>query len=205
MAEIVPIKLLLRRGTDDERKDVVFDNGEIGYVTDKSSRRIIVGDGFTPGGFSVGMKFQSGHVAAGNQSFVRALSGDLVYNEGTQSLYILTGAEFTLQNSYYNISPRYDNRTITLNRTGEFTINNYGLSSIQLNSTIFDSQFGIIRAEAASKFRVNIDNVSIKFDESNRIYADPNFIDWDTLPTSNPGPNKLWINTAEGNAVKVGT
>ena len=49
------LKLLVRRGTDTERKEVTLDEGEFGYTTD--TKRVFIGDGTTPGGTLVGNKF----------------------------------------------------------------------------------------------------------------------------------------------------
>lgn len=202
MAEIATIKLLLRRGSSDERKKVIFDVGELGYITDRDARRIVVGDGLTMGGFSAGMKFKTGHAAPGNQSFASALSGDLIYNEGTQSLFILTGADFTLTNNFFNVNPRTDNRTLIYNNKGEITINTNGLSSFQISNALFDSSMGIRRESGGAKFRINIDNVSIVYNNFRRLAVDPNSVNWSLLPTSFPGPNLLWIDTTQGNTVK---
>ena len=54
MANITIVKLKVRRGSDAQRKDIVLDQGEIGYTLD--TRRLFVGDGSTFGGQSVGTK-----------------------------------------------------------------------------------------------------------------------------------------------------
>ena len=54
MANITIVKLKVRRGSDAQRKDIVLDQGEIGYTLD--TRRLFVGDGSTYGGQSVGTK-----------------------------------------------------------------------------------------------------------------------------------------------------
>jgi len=202
MAQIATIKLLLRRGSNDDRKKVVFDVGELGYITERDARRIIVGDGLTMGGFSAGMRFRSGHIAPGNQSFSSSLSGDLIYHEGTQSLFVLTGADFTLLSNFYNVNPKTDNRTLVYNSRGEISVNTNGLSSLQVSSSIFDSSMGIRRESAGAKFRINIDNVSIIYNNFRRLAVDPNSVNWGLLPTSFPGPNLLWIDTTQGNTVK---
>ena len=45
------IKLLVRRGTDADRKNIVLEAGELGYTTDME--RLFVGDGTTAGGHDI--------------------------------------------------------------------------------------------------------------------------------------------------------
>ena len=48
MANITIVKLKVRRGSDAQRRDIVLDQGEVGYTLD--SKRLFVGDGSTYGG-----------------------------------------------------------------------------------------------------------------------------------------------------------
>ena len=52
MAEVKKARLFLRRGTDTDRKLTVLCEGELGYSTD--AFRVVVGDGTTAGGRSLG-------------------------------------------------------------------------------------------------------------------------------------------------------
>ena len=85
MATLNIVKIKVRRGTDLQRKSVIFDNGELAYVTDADSRRLFIGDGITYGGLPGGMKFYSGSVTTSPNAFARAQIGDFVYDS---SLYV---------------------------------------------------------------------------------------------------------------------
>lgn len=50
------LKLLVRRGVDADRKNVILSEGELGYTED--SKRLFVGDGTTVGGHITGNKYQ---------------------------------------------------------------------------------------------------------------------------------------------------
>jgi len=45
MATVSVAKIKIRRGSDFDRRQIILDNGELGYVTDSVSRRLFVGDG----------------------------------------------------------------------------------------------------------------------------------------------------------------
>jgi len=49
------LKLLVRRGTDQDRQQITLDEGELGYATDTT--RLFIGDGTTVGGNLIGNKF----------------------------------------------------------------------------------------------------------------------------------------------------
>ena len=63
------IKLLVRRGTDADRKNIVLEAGELGYTTDME--RLFVGDGTTSGGILVGNKYKGQNADATNLALVR--------------------------------------------------------------------------------------------------------------------------------------
>ena len=49
------LKLLVRRGTNEDRKNITLDEGELGYTSD--TERLFIGDGTTVGGNLIGTKF----------------------------------------------------------------------------------------------------------------------------------------------------
>ena len=79
------LKILIRQGTDNERKNITLNSGELGYTTD--TKRLYIGDGSTPGGNIAGNLFKGSYnditTATG------AITGDLVYSTKTNILYRL--------------------------------------------------------------------------------------------------------------------
>jgi len=69
------VKILVRRGLEAERKNVLLSEGELGYSIDTS--RLFIGDGFTTGGNPIGIK-NFGIVANKNDVASIMLPGDLV-------------------------------------------------------------------------------------------------------------------------------
>ncbi len=54
MPDITIVKIKVRRGSDDQRKQLVLDQGELGYTID--TKRVFVGDGSVAGGSVIGTK-----------------------------------------------------------------------------------------------------------------------------------------------------
>ena len=80
MAEVKKARLFLRRGTDTDRKTTTLCEGELGYSTD--AFRVVVGDGTTAGGKSLGTTV---HVSGGGlgRHFYTKLVQASAYDGGT--------------------------------------------------------------------------------------------------------------------------
>jgi len=80
MAEVKKARLFLRRGTDTDRKTTTLCEGELGYSTD--AFRVVVGDGTTAGGKSLGTTV---HVSGGGlgKHFYTKLVQASAYDGGT--------------------------------------------------------------------------------------------------------------------------
>ena len=70
------VKILIRRGSEEDRKQTLLSNGEFGYSQDMG--RLFIGDGFTLGGLPVSNLFH-GFVGDANDFTAVAQQGDLVY------------------------------------------------------------------------------------------------------------------------------
>ena len=206
MANLNLIKLKVRRGSNDDRKQVLLQAGEIGYVSDFECKRLVVGDGILLGGRSIAAKFYSGSIEGiwtGQSSFAKALSGDIIFNHNDASLYVLTGAKFEFSLDYYNINAKTDGQTVTATRTGQLTVQQRGISGVQIHDSVFDTDYGF-NVGSTGSLLVNNDNISIKLNTEKQLYVDPNDIDWSLLPTADPGDDKLWISSVEANVVRIG-
>jgi hypothetical protein len=98
------VKLLIRRGTDFDRKNVILSQGELGFTTD--TERLFAGNGVTLGGIIVGNK--STVTNAGKETISNPFPGDLIFEtqntDGapTNLLYIQNK-----DNLWVNASPVY--------------------------------------------------------------------------------------------------
>ncbi len=118
-------RLIIRQGLEPERQDVVFRSGEPAYTTDY--KRLFIGDNNTPGGLPVGMKFlgfctfddSSNNVENVNPGY----TGDILFENNTNLLYILSGDDYKNKNNYYpiNKTPVPDNQVI-YNNNGRLSI-----------------------------------------------------------------------------------
>ena len=80
------LKLLVRTGINDDRKNVILSEGELGYTTD--GKRLFVGDGTTAGGFVTGNKYKGSSVD--HNTITDAVEGDYAHNSTSNILYIKT-------------------------------------------------------------------------------------------------------------------
>jgi len=80
------LKLLIRRGSDIERRNIVLSEGELGYAVDTT--RLFIGDGATSGGNPVSYNLFYGSVSP-NQ-YTQAVIGDLAFDADAGALYRLT-------------------------------------------------------------------------------------------------------------------
>lgn len=209
MATVSVVKLKIRRGTDAQRKLITLDVGELGFVTDPGAQRIFVGDGTTKGGLSTTIKFFAGPFTGSFTSFEKAQVGDLAYNTVDTKLYVLTGysgqfPNFSNANAYRYIGPSTDNFTLNFNSNGQLSVKSQGISAIQISDDAIDKSYALTRPNPTGKLRVNYDGASLKAN-SGQLYVDISSVNAGLLPTSNPGPNKLWRDTSTTpNLVKVG-
>lgn len=82
------LKLLIRRGSDAERQNIILSEGELGYTTD--TKRLFVGDSQTTGGVVAGNIFKG---LSGDVTLITdAVYGDLAYDNDDFTLYVYTGA-----------------------------------------------------------------------------------------------------------------
>ena len=78
MPDITIVKIKVRRGSDDQRKQLVLDQGELGYTID--TKRLFVGDGSVTGGSVVGNKnFGIFNLESGLGTVDGAQRGDIGY------------------------------------------------------------------------------------------------------------------------------
>ena len=143
------IKLIIRRGTDADRKNIILSSGELGYTLD--TKRVFVGDGISNGGNLVGnINFgiiqgkeifsgvaYPGDILFQSQTSTGAADNTLyTYNQGEwQSIspaYSLPGSPgpFTNYQGYVNFNPDY----FYLDTTSTNFYVSGGISSVTLNT-----------------------------------------------------------------------
>ena len=148
MPDIEIVKFKARRGTDNQRLNVVLDEGEIGYTTD--GKRLFVGDGATTGGISQTTKIHPPYTPFENTN---GFVGDVVYRSNL--LWQLTGSNASLSASWAYIGPQVDNTSVQFNSAGALSVNSSG---IPLNAN-----GGII---SSGGLAINVDNDTVEIDSN---------------------------------------
>jgi len=172
------LKLVVRSGTDSDRKSIILDSGELGYTTD--TKRLYVGDGTTSGGILVGNTFNGSRTdvttGGGNPAI-----GDLAYDTDNKTLYRLLSSNYTNITNWEAIGGVYTaaNNTIRITSTNTVSVcaisaNNIStdalgtsmdLSSgrVTLSSTIVTDNIKSISTSLALPSALNINTNTYKF------------------------------------------
>ena len=156
MANITIVKLKVRRGSDEQRKQITLDQGEVGYTLD--TRRLFVGDGTTLGGKVIG------NVSVGPFSSVTNLGpanspglqvGDIGY--ANSKLYRLTSFNYDdALSGYAYIGNIPDNTTIEFDPDNQLTVKKTSLDSEYFKSEFFGGGF-LSASDGAMKVDLNAD------------------------------------------------
>lgn len=152
MAEISIAKIKVRRGTDNQRKSVVLDQGELGTTTD--TKRLFVGTGALSGGTVIGAKIHPPVTSVSSITSINSQVGDVVYADNL--LYQLTATEYSSFDSWKFIGTDVDGLTIDYNSNNSIHIKDNSITTTQLNSDIAGDGLEIdgssIRIDASDSF-----------------------------------------------------
>lgn len=132
-------KFIVRSGTNTDREQVIYSEGEPVYVTDY--KRLFVGDGKTYGGNLVSNKFlgfATFNLYTNASGIVSAYRGDMVYDTTTNNLYALTGLNVPNIESYARITRNFtsDNVTTVLSQTSGISVKPLSLNANYLSDEI---------------------------------------------------------------------
>jgi hypothetical protein len=131
MASISIVKIKIRRGTDSERRRIVLDNGELGYVTDPGGRRLFIGDGVRMGGYPTSVSFFYNADLTAPLTYQYALVGDILYDNSSSKLYTITNINDSTSPAIYTfkfIGAATDEASIQYNLAGNLTVNLSGVN-----------------------------------------------------------------------------
>jgi len=137
MPDITIVKIKVRRGSDDQRKQLVLDQGELGYTID--TKRLFVGDGSVTGGNVVGNKnFGIFNLESGLGTVDGAQRGDIGY--ANSKLYTLTASSYDSSLSGWSyIGPVPDNENIEFTATNTLTVKTSSLDADDIKESAFGS------------------------------------------------------------------
>lgn len=204
--DIKVIKLKIRRGTNAQRKRVVFDEGELGYTID--TQRLYIGTGFVSGGMPASSRFHQPLSTYNSLTGLEAEIGDIV--SANNIIYQAIGENTNLISSWKSISPALNDHflfyesekneiTLKVNSISAAYLNNYSLSSntIYLDDTnnnrltvvpqginynhISPTAFSEgIQGGGTSPIRLNFDTTAFYIDGDNRLNTNMQTI-YDTI------------------------
>lgn len=99
------LKLLVRRGTDVDRKNIILSEGELGYTID--TKKLYVGDGQTVGGVPAGGISFLGTYNQANNQVSTSFNGDLIFSQGGNKLYTYVGPNWKEESAWKAIGGLY--------------------------------------------------------------------------------------------------
>ena len=157
------LKLLVRRGTDADRRLVTLSDGELGYTTD--TERLFVGNSATGGGVVVGNKYQGS--AADLTSLAPCVTGDYAFETDTNEFKIVTSgsgaqqADWTIVATYLSAG---DN-TLTIDSKNHIIVGKFsaggGLSADNISPTALGDSITLDAFSRVSlSARINIDGIT---------------------------------------------
>lgn len=192
------LKLLVRRGTDIDRRQIVLSEGELGYVID--TKKLYVGDGQTKGGILVGgSKFLG--AATDVTSFTSAVTGDMAFDSDDEVLYYLVGGSPSNISNWVPIGGVYSNGngTINVSNTNKITVNK--LSAGNFSSNALGNS---LRLDSANKIALDstIKISQVDLDPTSSFLSIPDKVSVGTqtftLPTYAGGSNLFLTSTLDG-------
>jgi hypothetical protein len=139
MPDIDIVKIKTRRGTDDQRKSVIFDQGEIASTTD--TKRLFLGTGSLSGGVVIGNKIHNPLLNVYSLSSLRAEVGDLVYCNNT--IYQLSSNDYTNLSNWINIGTKINSSYFNFDNTNTLNISNSSIDSILLKPSTINNGLAI--------------------------------------------------------------
>ena len=149
------VGFLARRGTNNERKQVMFESGEIVYTTD--TKRVYIGDGETLGGIPV-----SNNNSVLSTFPTTSAVGDFVFRPDLLRTYVATTTGFTY------IGPYPDNVSIDF-FDNKLQVASAGISYNKLNPNIVSPTGGIVFTP--NGLSINYDTNSLGITPQNQLYV----------------------------------
>jgi hypothetical protein len=179
------LKLLVRRGTDTDRRQITLASGELGYTTD--TERLYIGNASDKGGVVVGNKWQGSN--ADLTSLAPAVTGDYAYESDTREFKVLTSGTGSAAANWTTVSQNITAANNTIDITsGKIKVATFtgggGLSANNISPTALGDS---IVLDGANKLSLS---ANINIDEITKRSSDSSYL---TLPST------LKINTIEYN------
>ena len=153
MANIIISKIKVRRGTNDQRKNVILDQGELGYTID--TNRLYIGNGTTVGGTVIGSKIHPPLDSISSLTTIVSEIGDIVWVNGI--FYQLISPDYSNISSWRNIGTYLDSNYFEYNGSNQITLKN---NVIKISN---------LAPEVVNQFYTLPDDSTIEFGANNKL------------------------------------
>jgi hypothetical protein len=151
MPNIIISKIKARRGTDAQRKHMIFDEGELAYTTD--TKRLYVGNGTLSGGVVVGNNYHLPITSYYNLSTVNAGIGDII--NVNNLFYQLTASDYSNITSWGNVGTKLNPLTFSYDATNQVTLIPASLSASYLHPSTIGGALSVISGVLQTTFQTN--------------------------------------------------
>ena len=187
------LKLLTRRGLNEDRKHVILSEGELGYTID--GKRLFVGDGGTLGGSITGNIFKGS--VADHTTVKDAIVGDIVFNNTSNIIYFKTAAGWLAAAQFLSAG----DTTINIDSgSGKITVGT--LSAGNLHNDIVGNSIELVSGRISlSSTQIKTDQVSVHSASHLKLPGDLNINSVDyTFPVGGLGSGQYYLGAdASGN------
>lgn len=147
------LKLLIRRGSDADRQNVILSQGELGYTTD--TNRLYIGDGINYGGTIVGNKFAGSRTDV--TTITNVVSGDYAFDTDSNQLYIYNGGGSGDLNNWSSVGGIYTSGNGTINITP--ATNRITVGTLSANNFDEDAVGNSITIDTAGRIALNTSQI----------------------------------------------
>ena len=160
------LKLLVRRGTNEDRKQIKLETGELGYATD--TKRLYIGDGVTGGGVLVGNKWAGN--AADLTTLAPVMTGDYGYDTDNFEIKICTKGTGSVANDWTTVANLISagDRTVSINSANQITVGNRttagggGLSAGNIDYDALGSSLTLDSERVSISGAININRITLR-------------------------------------------
>jgi len=149
------LKLLVRSGSDSDRKTVILDSAELGYTTD--TKRLYIGDGSTAGGILVGNVFKGSSTdvtTLGNSTI-----GDLAFDTDNKVLYRLQTSAYTILSNWEQIGGVYSAADGTIRVSSTNTVSVCAISAYNISSNALGKSLTLDTGKVTLSSTISIDKI----------------------------------------------
>lgn len=156
-------KTKTRRGTNDQRKTVVFDQGEL--VSTLDTKRLYIGTGTLAGGYVVGSKIHPLMTNLYSLSTLVSEVGDIV--NVNNIFYQLTATNYANIDSWANVGTKLEPIVFSYDSTNRLSLNTNSISAKYINPTTVSNGLkisaGILQTDYNTKsLEISSNQISIK-------------------------------------------